>query len=122
MSVTDISAAKSIDIPALHNECNISFVTLCCPTCGSPIAVDDIAKVLAPHPRKIYESVKAAGAAGIHRRRIEALLYGHRADGGPTTDCIKVAICRSINPLLKPLGLHIKARARIYRMEHLSHD
>lgn len=84
------------------------------------MGVDDIAKVLTATPRKIYEMILQAGQAGLHRNRIEERLYGHKANGGPQTDSIKVMICRSINPLLKPAGLCIRARSRVYRIEQLS--
>lgn len=81
--------------------------------------MDDIAGQLAPLPRKIYELVKSAGAQGIHQNRLEHALYAHKPDGGPKSDSIKVMVCRAINRRLKPMGLHIKARCRVYRMERL---
>jgi hypothetical protein len=117
--VTSNSPAKSVSVTSLHNERNVPFVTGCCPTCGHPVALDDIAQALSPLPRQIYEAVRGAGQAGIHERRLETVIYGHLPRGAPLTNSIKVMVCRAINPLLKPQGVRIRSRCRVYRIEKL---
>ena len=98
------------------HESHALFV--CCPTCGHPSPIDDIADQLSPRPRQLYELVKTAGRQGIRQDRLEWLMYGSDPRS-PTSDVLKVMVCTAINPKLKLKGLGIKSRKRIYRLEPL---
>jgi len=81
-----------------------------CPLCGHPMAGDDVAAVLPPKQRHLYEIVKAAGAAGISARDIMGKLYADDPSGGPVTSNIVAVFSHYANIKIRPFGLKISAR------------
>jgi hypothetical protein len=57
--------------------------------------------------RRLYEIVREAGPYGITWRDLADKLYARRADGGPTSNCIKQIICQRINPRIAEYGIKI---------------
>lgn len=80
-----------------------------CPECGHPIPDDEIAALLTPGQRRVYEIVRMAGAAGISSRDIRDKLYENEPNGGPETNIISV-FAHYANVRLRPHGLKITAR------------
>lgn len=81
-----------------------------CPHCGHPMVPDEIGRSLPRISRRVYETVRDAGAAGISSREIAARVYADDATGGPTTNSPMVLICRQINPRIARYGLRIVGR------------
>lgn len=106
-------AVTSPDKPR-HNK-GVTF----CPTCDHPIPSDDLAAGFGQIQRMIYEIIRDAGQEGIHRERLEQLVYGNSPYGGPATNSVGVMICRNINPALQARGLYIRSRGRVFRMRRI---
>jgi hypothetical protein len=71
--------------------------------------MDDPAAIKLTHwfYRKIYETVRDAGPTGITFYDLADKMYSDRADGGPTSNCIKQVICQRINPRIAEYGIRI---------------
>lgn len=89
-----------------------------CETCHRPLPMDDIAGMLPPVKRRIYEAIAEAGARGLSRDEIMDRVYEDRIDGGPErSDRVKVNICQ-INRLIRPRGFNLKWESGQYRLEN----
>lgn len=90
-----------------------------CPTCGHPIAVkssvDKLGALLQGRQRQLFEIVESAGTAGITSMAIFERMYADRSDGGPESGPRIIPIMRrQLNPKLRPIGLQIVCRGRMY--------
>jgi hypothetical protein len=83
-----------------------------CPHCGVPIPSDEIAAVLAPVQRRLYEIIRDSGTVGISGRDILDKLYADDPDGGPESFNVVSATARNTNEKLAPFGVKLRANAR----------
>jgi len=81
-----------------------------CRECGHPIPTDDIAAVLSPRQRRVYEIVRLAGTAGISSKEIRDKVYENDPNGGPKETNIISVFAHYANVRLRPFGLEITAR------------
>lgn len=75
-----------------------------CKTCGHPLPEDEIAFMLGPVGKRLYEAVKRSGRAGINTERLMGEVYTG-ANGGPRSfNCLYV-LRNSVNDKLFPFGM-----------------
>lgn len=93
-----------------------------CPHCGHPMVSDDVARALPKVQRRIYETIRDAGSAGISWVDCAARVYADDPTGGPTSNSISVLISRHLNPALAKRGLRLISRGgpgSVYRLVKL---
>jgi len=81
-----------------------------CAECGHPIPSDEVAAVLSPRQRRVYEIVRLAGTAGISAKEIRNKLYENDPNGGAKNTNIISVFAHYANVRLRPFGLEITAR------------
>lgn len=82
-----------------------------CKCCGHPIVSDDpIIAILTPLQRRIYNMVKAAGAAGIGASTIMERIYANDINGGPDSSNVVSVVVNQMNRRLASFNLKIKGR------------
>jgi hypothetical protein len=104
----------------------ISRYCATCPTCGALVPKDDIALSLVGKQRRIFETIRRAGTAGIGADDIRRVVYVDDPDGGPSSPSVIAVTIRVINVKIQRFGLIIRGGRgrngvyRLYRIEGAS--
>lgn len=77
-----------------------------CKTCGHPLPEDEIAFMLGPIGKRLYEAVKRSGRAGIDTQRLMGAVYNN-ADGGPLQPNRLFVLRHDLNRKLAAHGIKI---------------
>lgn len=79
-----------------------------CKCCGHPIPPSDIATLLPPIQRRMFNRVLKAGTHGIETRDLFEHICADDIDGGPLNPNIVAVMARHIRKRIAPHGLTIR--------------